>query len=67
MERVSSKIIAGLTVLALASGGMVAAAPAGNAATFDCANCINLAAQEFPGDVAAVSGGTAQVGQMWQF
>lgn len=63
MERVRSKIIAGLAVLALASGGIAAATTAGNASTSDCATCINLAAQEFPGDVAAVSGGTAQVGQ----
>jgi hypothetical protein len=63
MERVRSKIIAGLAVLALASGGMAAAATAGNAATSDCTSCINLAVQQFPGDVAAVSGGTAKVGQ----
>jgi len=63
MKRVSSRIFAGLAALALAGGGITAAATAGNAATSDCASCINLASQQFPGDVAEVSGGTAQAGQ----
>jgi len=63
MKPVRSKIFAGLAVLALAGGGTAAAATAGNAATSDCATCTNLAPQQFPGYVAAVSGGTAQVGQ----
>jgi hypothetical protein len=63
MERVRSKIFAGLAVLALTGAGITAAATIGNASTSDCANCINLAVQAFSGDVAAVSGGTAQVGQ----
>ena len=63
MDRVRSRIFAGLAALALAGGGITAAATAGNAATSDCATCINLASQAFRGDVAAVSAGTAQVGQ----
>ena len=63
MKRVSSRIFAGLAALALAGGGITAAATAGNAATSDCASCINLASQQFPGDVAEVSGGTARVSQ----
>jgi hypothetical protein len=63
MERVRSRIFAGLAVLVLAGGGITAAATAGNASTSDCATCINLASQQFKGDIAEVSGGTAQVGQ----
>lgn len=63
MERVRSRIFAGLAVLALAAGGITAAATAGNASTSDCAGCINLAPQAFPGDVAAVFNGTEQAGQ----
>jgi hypothetical protein len=63
MERVRSRIFAGLAALALAGGGITAAATAGNAATSDCTICINLASQQFSGDVAEVFGGTAQAGQ----
>lgn len=65
MERVRSKIFAGLAALALAGGLVVAVGTAGNAATIDCgANCIALASQEYgTGYVSAVSGGTAQIGQ----
>jgi hypothetical protein len=63
MERARSRIFAGLAVLTLAAGGITAAATAGNASTSDCTACLNLASQQFPGDVAAVSGGTVKVGQ----
>ena len=63
MERLRSKIFAGLAVLTLTGTGITVATTTGNAATFDCTNCINLSPQASSGDVAAVSGGTAQVGQ----
>src|SRR5579863_599685 len=65
MERVRSRIFAGLAPLALAGGLVVAAGTAGNAATTGCgATCVALVSQEFgTGYVIAVSGGTAQVGQ----
>ena len=63
MERLRSKIFAGLAVLTLAGTGITIATTTGNAAASDCTNCINPASQAFSGDVAAVSGGMAQVGQ----
>ena len=65
MERVRSRIFAGLAPLALAGGLVMAAGTAGNAATIDCgATCVALASQEYgTGYVSAVSDGTAQVGQ----
>jgi hypothetical protein len=63
MERLRSKILAGLAVLSLAGTGITVAATTGNASTSDCASCINLSSRAFSGDIAAVSGGTAQAGQ----
>jgi hypothetical protein len=63
MERLRSKIFAGLAVLSLAGAGITVAATTGNASTSDCASCINLGPQAFSSDVAMVSGGTAQAGQ----
>jgi len=63
MERLRSKILAGLAVLSLAGTGITVAATTGNASTSDCASCINLTSRAFSGDITAVSGGTAQAGQ----
>jgi len=64
MERIKSKALAGLGALALAGGIIVAVGPAGSAATVACgSSCISLASQSLgPGDVSAVSSGTAAVG-----
>jgi hypothetical protein len=63
MERLSSKVLAGLAVLSLAGVGITVAATTGNASTSDCASCINLGSRAFSGDIAVVSGGTARAGQ----
>lgn len=63
MERIRSKIFAGLAVLSLAGTGITVAATTGNASASDCASCITLGSQAFSGDVAVVSGGAAQAGQ----
>lgn len=63
MERLSSKIFAGLAALSLAGTGITVAATTGNASASDCASCITLGSKAFSGDIAVVSGGTAQAGQ----
>ena len=63
MERLRSKIFAGLAALTLVGTGITVATTTGNAATSDCTNCTNLTSQAFSGDIAVVSGGTAQAGQ----
>jgi hypothetical protein len=68
MERVKSRIFAGLAAVALAGGTVTAVATSGQAATPQCTatgyTCVALASQEWgTGYVSAVSGGTAAKGQ----